>query len=99
MTENKENTTQPIKLKIAERMTAFLAEIALVEIAVATELGESVQPLTKTTPKDKMIEMRTKGLPKRVKNSPIDKEDTDVSVFMINFLTDINLKKSPISFN
>ena len=86
LTVNNEKTTQPIKLKMADKITACLAGIALVEMAVATEFGESVQPLTKTTPKLKRIEMRTKGFDNRVKKSGRETKEVSVNVVTILFL-------------
>ena len=80
LTVNSEKTTQPIKLKMADKITTFLADMALVDTAVATEFGESVQPLTKTTPKLKRIEIKTRGFPNKVKKSEMDTKEVSVNV-------------------
>ena len=55
-------TITPKKLNIADIITAFGAESDLVATQEAIELGASVHPLTKITPKVNATAMNSRGL-------------------------------------
>lgn len=59
---NKYAKSTPKKLQIAQSQSAFFNLIAPVQTAVATTLGASVKPLTKTTPTQRKIASTSKNI-------------------------------------